>query len=87
MVLRTHAAGRGPKPSAIAGSVINLDPQASAKRWHDHRQKESPVVISTQASSIKTTCSKHGDYPRRQFHIARALRAHRLGPPPRNDEG
>jgi len=33
--------------------VIDLDPQASAKGWHDHRQKESPVVISAQASRIK----------------------------------
>ena len=33
--------------------VIDLDPQASAKGWHDHRQKETPVVISAQASRIK----------------------------------
>ncbi|MGH9623462.1 MAG: ParA family partition ATPase [Bryobacteraceae bacterium] len=32
--------------------VIDLDPQASAKGWHDHRKKESPVVISAQASRI-----------------------------------
>jgi chromosome partitioning protein len=33
--------------------VIDLDPQASAKGWHDHREKESPVVISAQASRIQ----------------------------------
>ena len=26
--------------------VIDLDPQASAKGWHDHRNQEAPVVIS-----------------------------------------
>src|ERR1700676_5529752 len=43
--------------------VIDLDPQASAKGWHDHRQKESPVVISAQASRIKDvleTARQHG---------------------------
>jgi len=43
--------------------VIDLDPQASAKGWHDHRQKESPVVISAQASRINDvldTARKHG---------------------------
>lgn len=42
--------------------VIDLDPQASAKGWHDHRQKETPVVISAQASRINdvlTTASQH----------------------------
>ncbi len=32
--------------------IIDLDPQASAKCWHDHRQKEGPVVISAQASRL-----------------------------------
>ena len=43
--------------------VIDLDPQASAKGWHDHRQKESPVVISAQASrldDVLETSKKHG---------------------------
>ena len=43
--------------------VIDLDPQASAKGWHDHRQKESPVVISAQASRISdvlVTAREHG---------------------------
>ena len=43
--------------------VIDLDPQASAKGWHDHRQKESPVVISAQASRLNdvlTTARQHG---------------------------
>ena len=43
--------------------VIDLDAQASAKGWHDHRQKESPVVISAQASRLNDvleTARKHG---------------------------
>jgi chromosome partitioning protein len=43
--------------------VIDLDPQASAKGWHDHRKKESPVVISAQASRISdvlATAKQHG---------------------------
>ncbi len=43
--------------------VIDLDPQASAKGWHDHRQKESPVVISAQASRLNDvldTARQHG---------------------------
>lgn len=32
--------------------VVDLDPQASAKGWHDHRQKDAPVVISSQASRL-----------------------------------
>jgi chromosome partitioning protein len=43
--------------------VIDLDPQASAKGWHDHRQKETPVVISAQASRLNDvleTAKKHG---------------------------
>ena len=43
--------------------IIDLDPQASAKGWHDHRSKESPVVISAQASRIDdvlSTARQHG---------------------------
>ena len=43
--------------------VIDLDPQASAKGWHDHRQKDTPVVISAQASrldDVLETARKHG---------------------------
>ena len=32
--------------------VVDLDPQASAKGWHDNRDNESPVVISAQAARI-----------------------------------
>lgn len=38
-------------------------PQASAKGWHDHRKKETPVVISAQASrldDVLTTAREHG---------------------------
>ena len=32
--------------------IIDLDPQASAKGWHDHRTQEAPVVISAHASRL-----------------------------------
>lgn len=43
--------------------VIDLDPQASAKGWHDHRQKETPVIISAQATrlpDVLVTARQHG---------------------------
>jgi len=43
--------------------IIDLDPQASAKAWHDHRNKESPVVISAQAArlhEVLATAAEHG---------------------------
>lgn len=43
--------------------VIDLDPQASAKGWHDNRESETPVVISAQAArlpEILDTSKKHG---------------------------
>ncbi len=43
--------------------IIDLDPQASAKGWHDHRQAEAPVVISSQASQLSkilATAETHG---------------------------
>lgn len=49
--------------SGHSSVVVDLDPQASAKSWHDHRQKETPVVISAQASRINDvldTARKNG---------------------------
>ena len=43
--------------------IIDLDPQASAKAWHDRRGKESPVVISAQAAvlpDVLKTAAVHG---------------------------
>jgi chromosome partitioning protein len=43
--------------------VIDLDPQASAKGWHDSRKGEAPVVVSAQASrldEVLTTAREHG---------------------------
>jgi chromosome partitioning protein len=43
--------------------VIDLDPQASAKGWHDSRAQESPVVISVQATRLAEalrTAKEHG---------------------------
>ena len=33
-------------------AVIDLDPQASAARWHDRREADAPVVISAHASRL-----------------------------------
>ena len=33
-------------------AVIDIDPQASAKCWHDLRQDESPAVVSAQAARL-----------------------------------
>lgn len=38
--------------AGMSAVIVDLDPQASAKTWHDHRQKESPVVISAQAARL-----------------------------------
>jgi len=32
--------------------IVDLDPQASAKQWHDSRDAEAPVVISAHASRL-----------------------------------
>lgn len=43
--------------------IIDLDPQSSAKGWHDTRRAENPVVISAQASrlpDILNTAREHG---------------------------
>ena len=38
--------------AGLSAVIIDLDPQASAKVWHDHRRKESPVVISAQSKRL-----------------------------------
>jgi chromosome partitioning protein len=38
--------------SGFPAAVIDLDPQASATGWGDHRQQEKPAVASTQASRL-----------------------------------
>jgi chromosome partitioning protein len=46
-----------------ASVIVDLDPQASAKSWHDGRQNGSPVVISAQAARIAEvlkTAKEHG---------------------------
>ncbi|MCP5006727.1 MAG: AAA family ATPase [Planctomycetes bacterium] len=43
--------------------IIDLDPQASSKSWHDIRGSDKPAVISAQASrlpNILETARKHG---------------------------
>ena len=44
-------------------AVIDLDPQASAKGWHDHRKKEVPIVVSAQSARLRDvldTARDHG---------------------------
>lgn len=48
--LATAAAAAG-----LTVAVIDLDPQATASKWKDRRQDENPVVISAQASRLKST--------------------------------
>lgn len=38
--------------------IIDLDPQANAKAWHDHRGKETPVVISAHAAVLPEILKK-----------------------------
>jgi chromosome partitioning protein len=38
--------------SGWQSAVIDIDPQASAKCWHDLRRSDSPVVVSIQASRL-----------------------------------
>jgi chromosome partitioning protein len=43
--------------------VVDLDPQASAKGWHDHRRQKTPIVISAQANRLDDvlgTAREHG---------------------------
>ena len=45
-----------------AAVVVDLDPQASAKGWHDHRNAD-PIVVSAQASrlhEVLKTAREHG---------------------------
>lgn len=47
--------------AALAGHttlLIDLDPQASASKWSDIRQAESPVVISAHASRLRPVLEK-----------------------------
>lgn len=37
--------------------IVDLDPQASAKAWHDSRESETPVVISAHASRLDDVLS------------------------------
>ena len=43
--------------------IVDLDPQASAKTWHDQRNGETPIVISSHASrlpEVTHTSKQHG---------------------------
>ena len=49
--------------AGLTTAVVDLDPQASAKSWHDQRQQETPVVISAQAARLPEvieTARAHG---------------------------
>jgi chromosome partitioning protein len=47
--------------SARATLVVDLDPQASAKSWQDHRADEVPHVISCQASRLTDVLDRAGE--------------------------
>ena len=36
-------------------ALIDLDPQASAARWHDNREEKTPAVVSAHASRLSET--------------------------------
>lgn len=44
--------------AGLATAVIDLDPQASAKGWHDQRRQDAPAVISAQVSRACLRCSR-----------------------------
>jgi chromosome partitioning protein len=49
--------------AGLTTAVIDLDPQASAKGWHDQRQQDTPAVISAQAArlvEVLETARAHG---------------------------
>jgi chromosome partitioning protein len=52
--------------SELAGrraAIVDLDPQASATSWKDHRTQEAPAVVSAQAARlayILATAEEHG---------------------------
>jgi chromosome partitioning protein len=49
--------------AGLATAVVDLDPQASAKGWHDQRQQDAPAVISAQAARLPEvieTARAHG---------------------------
>ena len=49
--------------SGLQTVIVDLDPQASAKSWHDQRNRKAPVVISAHASRLSEvihTSTKHG---------------------------
>lgn len=41
--------------------LIDLDPQASAAKWKDHREEETPVVVATPTSRLKEILTKAED--------------------------
>ena len=49
--------------SGLQTVIVDLDPQASAKTWHDQRNGQNPIVISAHASrlpEVTNTSIKHG---------------------------
>jgi chromosome partitioning protein len=40
--------------SGVSTAIVDLDPQASATAWGDSRREESPVVVSAQASRLRS---------------------------------
>ena len=63
--LATHLAVEGERHGHTV-ALIDLDPQASAARWGDHRESETPAVVATPALTIETlvrNCKKQRGNP------------------------
>ena len=41
--------------------MVDLDPQASAARWKDHREDDTPFVVATPVSRLEETLSRAKD--------------------------
>lgn len=47
--------------SGLNALVIDLDPQATACKWQDKREAETPFVLDTQPARLKKTIEKAGE--------------------------